>query len=51
MYCTNSPKNKTSMFRIVLKEIISLKNQQTVYLVQDDKGVFVPEEKDLHSIQ
>ena len=26
------------MSRILLKEIISLKNQQEVYLVQDDEG-------------
>ena len=33
------------MSRILLKEIISLKNQKEVYLVQDDKGVFCTEKK------
>ena len=29
------------MSRILLKEIISLKNQKDVYLIQDDEGAFL----------
>ena len=36
---------KTRMSRILLKEIISLKNQNEVYLVRDHEGVFVPQQK------
>ena len=33
------------MSRILLKEIISLKNQKEVYLVQDDEGAFLYRKK------
>ena len=38
---------KTSMSRILLKEIISLKKQNEVYLVQDDEGAFLYRKKKL----
>ena len=31
------------MSRILLKEVISMKNQKEVYLVQDDEGAFCTE--------
>ena len=38
-------KINTSLSRIVLKDIITLKNQQEVYLVQDDEGDFLYQNK------
>ena len=35
------------MSRILLKEIISMKNQKEVYLVQDDEGAFLYRKKNI----
>ena len=35
------------MSRIVLKEIISLNNQQEMYLIEDDEGVFLYRKKSI----
>ena len=35
------------MSRILLKEIISMKNQKEVYLVQDDEGAFLYRKKSI----
>ena len=46
MYCTHLLKTKIKHVQnSFLKVIISLKNQQEVYLVEDDEGVFVRKEK------
>ena len=33
------------MSNLILEEIITLKNQNELYLIKDEEGVFVPQEK------